>query len=76
MSTLFILLKNGKTINLPNISEKDFKNLCDTMRTMKNFFIWEDKVWVRKSEIACFGFSTEEVKEESSTPSKTQCEAV
>lgn len=57
---IHLYLKNGRIMQLDACSQDDFHNLVDTFKGLRNFFTWNDKLWVRKSEVLGFELFEEE----------------
>lgn len=51
---LIILMSNGQKLAIEKVTVGDFEMLSDNFSNFKKYFIWNDSVWVRKSDVSAF----------------------
>lgn len=58
---IHLYLKNGRVMQLDECTANDFKLLVETFKGMKQFFTWNERLWIRKSEVLGFELIEEQV---------------
>lgn len=56
---IIICLRNGNTLELLDCSGDDFKKLISHMTMFSRFFIWNDVMFIRKSDVVAFSLVDE-----------------
>lgn len=57
-------LKSGLIIELPIKSLDDLECIHHQMESYKSFFSWNNRIWVKKKEVASYELVNEELKNE------------
>ena len=48
---IILSMRNGHTFELPECTEGDFEKIMDAMKGFKESFVWNNTVWIRKSDV-------------------------
>lgn len=59
-----ILLKSGTRLQIMDGTKKDFETLTKFMSSYKKYFYWNERVWIRKSEIVFIEMVPDQQSEE------------